>query len=246
MLKQVGDGRTRQGPWTLVSRSGEPRVVQHFGEILELIVEEQLAADALVSGPAGPARALGEVPGLMELFHDRALRAFLRDEKRRPNSRGPRAGGRRGAVARFIARVGLLVLGTSCSLSTDGLDVSGGGGAGAPRNGASVASAPEPAAARVVRAHDVDAKSISVGLLFAETVTAKNATITSSGPSLSPVDLQAQLGAQDLVAPEVQADVLYAHAVKTNDLSVGELHATHVALGKEGDGNGPGKGEGKD
>jgi hypothetical protein len=83
-----------------------------------------------------------------------------------------------------------------------------------------------------MRAHDVSGKRISVGVLYAHSVRAKTASIVVSGAPLPDKELEAQAGRQDVDAQELVVDVLYAHDVKAMQLSVRELHASDVRVGR--------------
>jgi hypothetical protein len=134
-----------------------------------------------------------------------------------------------------------MVLVGACSFSPEGLDLEAGEmaapppamPAGAMPPGAAEPS-PQPAAA-VMRVHDVEAKRLSVGVLFAHKLDATSGSITTSGPSLPAAELSAQLGSEDLEAPELTVEVLYAHDVKAQVVSVRELHVADVKIGEKGD-----------
>jgi hypothetical protein len=86
-----------------------------------------------------------------------------------------------------------------------------------------------------MRAHDVSGKRISVGVLYAHSVRAKNGTILTSAPPLADKELEAQAGRDNIDAPELTVEVLYAHDVKAMQVSVRELHASDVKVGKDDD-----------
>ena len=134
-----------------------------------------------------------------------------------------------------IAGLSVVVGALSCSVSPYGLEPGGAGAGQAPGAGPGPVE-PTAAPTTVTRAHDVQAKHLVVGVLFAHSVTAKGGTIATSGPPLAPADLNAQLGPQDLAAPELTLDVLYAHDVKANAIVVREVHATDVNVGRQDDG----------
>jgi hypothetical protein len=133
----------------------------------------------------------------------------------------------------------------ACSLSTDGLDFQAAGTGGmtatppAMRTGTTMPSGAgesNPAPGAVVRrVHDVDAKNLSVGVLFAQKLEAKSGSVASSGPPLPAAELSTQLGSEDIEAPDLVVDVLYAHDVKAHVVSVRELHVTDVKIGEKGD-----------
>jgi hypothetical protein len=136
--------------------------------------------------------------------------------------------------------VGMFVLGGACAFSPDGLELGGEGTAATPPQAPSSMSsmpsgegeAPPPSSA-LMRAHHVQVKNLSVGVLFADKVEAKNGTVEASGPPLPAAELEAQAGTQDIEMPELVVEVLYAHDVKAQVLSVRELHVTDVKIGKE-------------
>jgi len=140
-----------------------------------------------------------------------------------------------------LVGLGLLALGASCAFAEDGLDQQAGAepsqagpstpaGTMAPAEGAASAQA-------LLRAHKVEAKQMSVGILFARKVHAKEGTVTTAGPPLSPAELGVQIGGQDVEMPELTVDILYADEVEAKVLSVRELHASDVKIG-EGEGAG--------
>ena len=88
-----------------------------------------------------------------------------------------------------------------------------------------------------MRARDVEVRRLSVGVLFAHEVQARNGTVAASGPPLPAAELQAQAGTQDIDTPELVVDVLYAHDVKAQVLSVRELHVAGVKIGKDNPGD---------
>jgi hypothetical protein len=134
--------------------------------------------------------------------------------------------------------VGVFVVEASCSFSPEGLDVEGAGTTtNSSKDPSSTSAMPSlegaASAPGVRRAHDVEVKRLSVGVLFAHEVQAKNATVTTSGPPLPAAELQAQAGTQDIEAPDLAVDVLFANDVKVQVLSVRELHVTKAKIGKE-------------
>ena len=84
----------------------------------------------------------------------------------------------------------------------------------------------------IMRAHNVKSKHLSVGVLFADTVKARGGSIGTSGPPLSEGELDAQAGDQDLDVTDLTVDVLYAHDVEARSLTVTELHASKVEVGR--------------
>jgi hypothetical protein len=82
-----------------------------------------------------------------------------------------------------------------------------------------------------MRVHNVDANHLSVGVLFAHSVRAKEGEVGSTGPALSVADLGAQIGTQDLEVPALSAEILYAHDVDVKTLTVRELHVSDVEIG---------------
>lgn len=137
---------------------------------------------------------------------------------------------------------GLVVGG--CSFSPDGLDVQAEGTRGTPATPPGMrASAMPPGAGEsnpmpsdaVMRVHDVNAKHLTVGVLFSHQLAAKNGSVASSGPPLPAGDLSAQLGSNDIETPDLVVDVLYAHDVKANVVSVREIHANDVKIGEKAD-----------
>jgi hypothetical protein len=133
-----------------------------------------------------------------------------------------------------------MILG-ACSFSSDGLGVETATGgttppamqAGPTPSGADESSPTSVAA--VMRVHDVDAKRLSVGVLYAHQLEAKNGSVTTSGPPLPAAELSTQLGSEDVEAPELVVDVLYAHDVKVQVVSVRELHVADAKIGEKGD-----------
>jgi hypothetical protein len=73
-----GRARSNSVPWTVVSTSGERQSVPNSGQLIRLIVEGNVTRDALLCEPGAGPRALGDVPGLNELFADQRLRLFLK------------------------------------------------------------------------------------------------------------------------------------------------------------------------
>jgi len=86
-----------------------------------------------------------------------------------------------------------------------------------------------------MRVHDVEANHLSVGILFAHAVRAKEGAIGSTGPALPAADLGTQIGTQDLDVPELSAEVLYAHDIDVKTLTVRELHVLDVKIGEHDD-----------
>jgi hypothetical protein len=82
-----------------------------------------------------------------------------------------------------------------------------------------------------MRAHDVHARELTVGILFAHKVTAKEGKVAASGPALDAETLSAQLGSRDVDARQLVLDVLYAHDVDARELSVREIHAAEMKIG---------------
>jgi hypothetical protein len=147
-------------------------------------------------------------------------------------------------VGGMLNRLGAgVVLVASCSFSPEGLDLAADGTpttpppamhAGAKPSSTSESSPPQPAAT-VLRAHDVEAKRLSVGVLFTNELEAKNGSVATSAPPLPAADLAAQIGEQNIEAPELIVDVLYAHHVKARVVSVRELHAADVKIDDKDD-----------
>jgi hypothetical protein len=146
--------------------------------------------------------------------------------------------------SRMLQLLGAGLIVGACSFSEEGLDLaaSGNGGtvvtppampAGAmPSNTGGTSPAP---VAGVMRVHDVNAKRLSVGVLFANQLEAKNGSVDTSGPPLPATELSAQLGSEDVEAGDLVVDVLYAHDVKARVVSVREVHANEVKIGDKGD-----------
>jgi hypothetical protein len=131
-----------------------------------------------------------------------------------------------------------LLLGVACSFSADGLDTQGSASANGPQDsqasGGTPSSGNSPsgsAPAGVMRVHDVEANHLSVGVLFAHSVRAKEGAVGSAGPALSVADLATQIGTQDLEVPDLSAETLYAHDVDVKALIVRELHVSDVQIG---------------
>lgn len=125
----------------------------------------------------------------------------------------------------------LVALGASCSFASDGLDLQTASGAGTPTAPAGAAEPSGTAGQQVMRARDVHARQLTVGILFAHKVTAKEGKVAASGPALDAETLAAQLGSRDVDARQLVLDVLYAHDVDARELTVREIHAAEVKIG---------------
>jgi hypothetical protein len=101
-------------------------------------------------------------------------------------------------------------------------------------SGADESNSRQPAAA-VVHVHDVEAKRLSVGVLFAHQLEAENGSVATAGPPLPPAELSTQLGGEDIEATELAVDVLYAHDVKAHEVSAKEIHVADVKIGEKAD-----------
>jgi hypothetical protein len=136
-----------------------------------------------------------------------------------------------------------LLLGAACSFSPDGLGLQGNASASGPQESPPSGGTPSTdgtspsgtTAAPVMRVHDVEANHLSVGILFAHAVRAKEGAIGSTGPALPAADLGTQIGTQDLDVPELSAEVLYAHDIDVKTLTVRELHVLDVKIGEHDD-----------
>jgi hypothetical protein len=140
----------------------------------------------------------------------------------------------RRAVLRVVGVVAIF-LGASCGFETEGLDEGVAlSPAETPVMPAGTPAPPAeklPSAPAILRANKVEVKRLSVGVLFARKVHAKNGTVTTAGPPLPPAELQVQSSAQDVEAPELSVEVLYADEVEAKNLTVRELHAADVKIG---------------
>jgi len=101
-----------------------------------------------------------------------------------------------------------------------------------------VDAAPDPIAApdaalsppppRIVRAHNITAKRISVGVVYAHRLDANQGTVDVSGEPLSDRELAAQIGPDDLKVEELTADVLYAHDLHADSVRIHEAHISDL------------------
>jgi hypothetical protein len=85
-----------------------------------------------------------------------------------------------------------------------------------------------PPPPRIVRAHNVTVKRISVGVVYAHRLEANQGTIEVSGKPLSDHELAAQIGPDDLKVEELIADVLYAHDLHADSVQIREAHISDL------------------
>jgi hypothetical protein len=81
-----------------------------------------------------------------------------------------------------------------------------------------------------VRVHDVHAKMVRVKVLYAHHVSAKDGTVGKILDALPDDVLARALGTANADQPLLEADVLYAHDIKTDALEADEVHVTDLKL----------------
>src|SRR5688572_11034456 len=91
-----------------------------------------------------------------------------------------------------VVGLGLLALGAACGFAEEGLDPQAGvepsqvAGPSTPSGGMVPGEGAAPSEQPIMRARKVEAKNLSVGVLFARKVHAREGTVMTAGPPLSP------------------------------------------------------------
>ena len=92
------------------------------------------------------------------------------------------------------------------------------------------AATPPPVTLRIVRARNVKADRLIVGVVYADKLHAKGGTVLTSGDPLPDRVLAAQLGQDDLKVDLLIADILYARDIHADSVLIREAHVADLKL----------------